>query len=79
MIITHLMLVVRYCIREGNATAAYVYARMLARYARQSGALKPTLDNDAAWRLREMTRVLLLNGYYTEADARRVARQVLGE
>lgn len=69
---------VRHCIETGNITGTYVYARLAAHQAHQF-IRKPTLENDAAWRLSEMTRILLLAGNYTELQARRLAEEVLGE
>lgn len=36
MAIDQLLFAIKYCIEDGNATGAYVYARMLARYYRMA-------------------------------------------
>ena len=67
--------VVRFCIAQGNATGAYVYARMLARHV--DDCRYPHIDTDPRARHAAMTEMLIAMGK-TKTDAAMLARDILG-
>jgi hypothetical protein len=59
--------------RKANARQKAMTATLDA-----AGIVKPTLENDDQFKLREMVKVLTAGGKKTEAEARQIASTVLG-